>query len=89
MTLRPCHTSTTNLDLAAYLMLRGARLEGIEPLGAKRDCFVFTHKGILDFVNDYEAHKPIKFSPKALMEMRLELKRHARPAKVVPSVSFP
>lgn len=68
------HTSTTNLDLAAYLELSGARLEGVERQNPKIATFIFSHRNILKLVNDYHACRRIRFSPKAYAESRYRLK---------------
>jgi hypothetical protein len=73
--IRPTCSTISDLNLAAYLMLRGAKLEGVEVIAPKRGAFIFTHKRLADLIHAYHQHAEIRFSPKALFEGRESLKR--------------
>ena len=76
----PVHYSTLDIDLAAYLMLRGAKLMGLVPLSEKRANFVLVHRKVLKFVCDWGGCKMIKFAPKAYCNMRYFLKHETNRA---------
>jgi hypothetical protein len=77
MTLRINRTTTSNLDLAAYLMLRGCRLEGIEKTSQFRSMFIITGENVPELVNEFASYTPVEFSPKAFMDVRSAIKRMA------------
>lgn len=68
---------TKDISLAAYLLYRGAALQGYERIDEKTIVLVLSGRMIHAMVNDYFAHAPILFSPKAYMEQRGFLKRMA------------
>ncbi|PQO47388.1 hypothetical protein C5Y93_04920 [Blastopirellula marina] len=73
----PVHYSTLDIDLAAYLMLRGAALHGVYRHNKAVCNFVFTHKSVLNFVIEYKRYKRIRFAPKEFIDMRFQLKKAA------------
>lgn len=73
--IRPTSCGISDLNLASYLMLRGAKLEGVTVIQKNRASFMFTHKRMSDLIHDYNQHRRIKFSPRALFEFRESLKR--------------
>lgn len=64
----------TDINLGAYLMLRGARLQSVDEVAPRRKAFLFTHKRMRDILHDYEQHAEIRFSPKILFGFREQLK---------------
>ena len=74
-TLRSSSCTICNLDMAAYLMLMGCRLEGVAVISKNRAAFTLTGRGIPQHIHEYKNYKRIKFSPKAYMEHRYELKK--------------
>ncbi len=74
-TLRSTRITTCSLDIAAYMLLMGAKLEGVTVIAKNRAAFTLTGRGIPQHLHDYQAGKRIKFSPKRYMEMRYDLKK--------------
>lgn len=76
VTLHPSRYVTQDLGLAAYLQLRGARLHGCLRYNDNRFVqLMFTHKDIAKFIQEYYTDQPIKFAPRAFMQMRTDFKR--------------
>lgn len=73
--MTPIHYTTTDLYLAAWLMMQGAKLQGITKLSQFASTLTFTHPKILDVVNDFNACEPVTFSVKSFGEIRNEIKR--------------
>ncbi len=66
--------NTTDIGLAAYLWLCGARLEGVAT-DVYPATFVLSHRRILKMAKDFHSHRWIYFAPKAFLNKRSELKK--------------
>lgn len=77
---RPKVATTTDLTLAAYCMLMGASLQGVNQIeeNPRFGSFVLTHADIHGLMNDYHACKTVKFSPKGFEQHRQYLKMMIR-----------
>ena len=73
--IRPTTCTISDIDLGTYLMLRGAKLEGVEVIQPKRAAFTFSHKHLSDFIHEYHQGQEVRFSVKALFQFRYDLKR--------------
>lgn len=74
-TLRSHTCTICNLDMAAYLLLMGCRLEGVSVQSKTRAAFTITGRNIPQHIHDYKKGKRIKFSPRVYMDMRYDLKK--------------
>ncbi len=76
--IRRTSCTITDIDVGAYLMLKGAKLEGVTIIARNRASYTFTGKNILALVYEYKQSKRIRFSPKAFCDFRYELKKFSR-----------
>lgn len=74
-TLRSNTCTICNLDIAAYLLLMGCRLEGVSMIAKNRAAFTLTGRNVPQMIHDYKNNKRIKFAPKAYMDCRYDLKK--------------
>lgn len=78
--LRTTCTTIDDLYLGAYLMYRGAKLEGVTKITAFKCTFTFTHKHLTDLIHEYEQYQEVRFSPKRLAQYRSDLKKYCATA---------
>jgi hypothetical protein len=74
-TIRCSAVTLCDLDVAAYLMLMGCKLEGVTVHAKSRGSFTLTGRRVPDLIHDFKHGKMIRFSPRVYMELRRDLKR--------------
>lgn len=86
-TLRTTCCTISDIDIGAYLLLHGAKLEGVVVIAKNRGAYTFTHKKLSQLIHEYKQYKPLKFSPKAFIDMRNDLKRMTPDPAFIPDIN--
>lgn len=86
-TLRTSNITICDIDVVAYLMMHGAKLEGVTVHAKNRAAFTLTGKNIPNLLHDFKQCKIIKFSPKAYMDIRRDLKHLSPDPAHVPEIN--